>query len=92
MRYVKIATCVAILLSGAASANLAFAGNKPPSPPGASVITPADQMKTQDQTGSPAPHGASTFTPGNELNTGSVSGTGGGASSFAPGVARGKNK
>ena len=85
MRYVKIATCVAILLSGAASANLAFAGNKPPSPPGASVITPADQMKTQ--TGSPAPHGASTFTPGR-----SVSGTGGGASSFAPGVARGKNK
>ena len=66
MRYVKIATSVAILLSGAASANLAFAGNKPPSPPGASVITPADQMKTQ--TGSPAPHGASTFTPGEGLS------------------------
>ena len=40
MRYVKIATCAAILLSGAASANLAFAGsNKPSSPPGASIVT-----------------------------------------------------
>ena len=46
MRYVKIATCAAILLSGAASANLAFAGsNKPSSPPGASIVTPADQIK-----------------------------------------------
>ena len=92
MRYVKIATCAAILLSGAASANLAFAGsNKPSSPPGASIVTPADQMK--DQIDSPAPHGASTFTPGHDLKTESLPATGG-ASSFAPGraIAPGKHK
>jgi hypothetical protein len=90
MRYVKIATCAAILLSGAASANLAFAGsNKPSSPPGASIVTPAEQMKG-DQIGSPAPHGASTFTPGHSESLPAT----GGASLVAPGraIAPGKHK
>lgn len=85
----KIVACAAALLSGAAMANAAWAGNKASST-GASTFSPGQDMRTS---GGPiaGDHGASNWSPGQEMRDSNTSGTPPGqfaepgASGFAPG-------
>jgi hypothetical protein len=89
MRTLKVASCAALLLSGLATANSAWAGNKAPNL-GASTFSPGQDMRTS---GGPlaGDHGASNWAPGQEMRDSNTSRTPPGqfaepgASGFAPG-------
>ncbi len=92
----KLVACAAALLSGAAMANAAWAGNKAPNL-GASTVSPGQDMRSS---GGPiaGDHGASDFAPGQQMRDSNASGTSPGqfaepgASGFAPGDSISKGK
>jgi hypothetical protein len=95
MSFFRTATCAAILLAGAATANSALAGNK--ANLGASASSPGQQMRAS---GGPTAgdHGASSWSPGQQMQGANTSSTPPGqfaepgASGFAPGDAISKGK
>jgi hypothetical protein len=96
MSIFKFAACAAALLSGAAMANSALAGNKAHNL-GASTKSPGQEMRAS---GGPVAgdHGASNWSPGQQMRDSNTTGTPPGqsaepgASGFAPGDSISKGK
>ena len=91
MKYVKIAACAAVLVSGAAFVDLAQAAGKPG---GASTAAPGQEFKGTNPAPVPDAPGASGWAPGREKKAGIANPDpdAPGASGYAPGSTISKGK